>query len=205
MTTRLRFLALGGVLGPLAFVGAWVFAGATTPGYSPVDDAISDLAAVGASTRVVMTMGFVAFGCGLITFGAALRTIHFGHAWIPAVATGAATIGVAATPLGGGSGDGAHAVFAGVGYATLVALPLLAARSFAAIRRPAWAYASVLAAGISSAFLLASTLEANHGLWQRLGLTVGDAWIVVTASAIVVAGRRCDDPVPASDSRSRSV
>jgi hypothetical protein len=205
MTRRLRFLALGGVLGPLAFVGAWVFAGATTPGYSPVDDAISDLAAVGASTRVVMTIGFVAFGCGLIAFGAALRAIHFGPAWIPAVATGAATIGVAATPLGGWSGDGAHAAFAGVGYATLVALPLLAATSFAAIGRRAWAYASVLTAGISGAFLLASTLDTNHGLWQRLGLTVGDTWIVVTASMIVVAGWRCDDRVPAFDSGSSSV
>ena len=32
--------------------------------------------------------------------------------------------------------------------------------------------------------LAASTLGPAHGLWQRLGLTVGDAWIVVTALGV---------------------
>lgn len=198
MTTRHRLLALGGVLGPLVFVSGWVFAGAATPGYSPVDDAISDLAAVGASTRVVMTIGFVGFGCGLIAFGAALREIRFGRAWIAAVATGGATLGVAAFPLGGWpGGDGVHATFAGLGYATLVALPWLAARPLALLGKRGWAGASILTSAVAAAFLLASTLETDHGLWQRLGLTVGDTWIVITATAIVVAGwARDDDHAP---------
>jgi hypothetical membrane protein len=185
---RTRLLALGGVIGPLAFIGCWAVAGAVTAGYSAVDDAISDLAAVGASTRVAMTTGFLVFGVGLIAFGMGLRMVLAGPAWIAAVVTGAGTIGVAATPLGGWSGDAAHAVCAGIGYLSLVALPLLAAAPFAANGRRGWARASVSVAVVSGACLVASTLGPAHGFWQRAGLTVGDAWIV-TVAVLILAGQ----------------
>jgi hypothetical membrane protein len=38
-----RALALGGIIGPLVFVATFTFAGLMRPGYSPVDQAISDL------------------------------------------------------------------------------------------------------------------------------------------------------------------
>ena len=72
VTRRVRLLALGGVVGPVVFVVSWALAGATTSGYSNVDGAISDLAAVGASTQVAMTISFVVFGVGAIAFGFAL-------------------------------------------------------------------------------------------------------------------------------------
>jgi hypothetical membrane protein len=187
---RIRALAAGGVVGPALFVGAWASAGARTPGFSAVDDAISDLAAVGASTRVLMTAGFVGFGLGLIAFGAALRDQLDGPAWIAAVVTGASTIAVAATPLGGWSGDGVHALFAGVGYVSIVALPLLAARPISRRGARAWARASVAMGAVAGACLLASTLGPAHGLWQRLGLTIGDVWIVTTAVALIASNRR---------------
>ena len=62
---RVRLLALGGIVGPLTFVGCWAIAAAVKPGDSAIDDAISDLAAVGATTRLAMTVGFVVFGVGL--------------------------------------------------------------------------------------------------------------------------------------------
>jgi hypothetical protein len=181
-----RLLVLGGVIGPVAFVGAWLLGSAITENYSAVDDAISDLAAVGAPNRAVMTVGFVVFGCGLIAFGFALRALLDGGAWIAAVVTGVSTIAVAATPLGGWSGDGVHAAFAGVGYVSLVGLPLLAARPMAGGvgLRPA---VSRTMAAISAACLAASTLGPAHGLWQRLGLTVTDAWIVLTALGLLGA------------------
>ena len=80
-----------------------------------------------------MTAGFLVFGAGVIAFGAALRVVCPGRAWTAAVATAACTIGVAATPLGGWSGDAAHATFAGAGYVTLVALPVLAAGPLRAV------------------------------------------------------------------------
>ena len=91
MIARVRVLASGGIVGPSAFVAAWMFTGAATPRYSPIDAAISDLAAVDSSTRVAMTWGFIVFGLGLVAFGLALRETLAGGAWIAAFVTGVAT------------------------------------------------------------------------------------------------------------------
>ena len=180
--------------GPISFVGAWSLAGVATPGYSPIDNAISDLAAVHAPTRVTMTTGFVVFGVGLIAFGVSLRELLESRAWIAASAAGACSIAVAATPLGGWSGDEVHATFAGLGYASIVALPLLASASIAKTGQHGWARASILTGALSCGCLLASTLGPAHGLWQRLGLTVGDLWIALTALGLIT------ELAPVSDS-----
>jgi hypothetical protein len=187
VTPRVELLAWGGVVGPAAFVGSWAIAGAVTASYSAVNNAISDLAAVDASTHVAMTAGFVVYGLGLTAFGIALRQVLQGRAWMAAIATGGCTLGVAATPLGGWSGDAVHATFAGLGYAAIVALPLLAATPLARTGRSGWARVSVLTGTISATCLFASTFGPAHGLFQRLGLTVGDVWIVATASALFAA------------------
>ena len=132
-----------------------------------------------------MTAGFVVDGLGLIAFGIALREVLDGRAWMAAIATGGCTLGVAATPLGGWSGDAVHATFAGLGYATIVALPLLASTPLARTGRARSARVSILTGTISATCLLASTFGPAHGLFQRLGLTVGDAWIVAAASALI--------------------
>lgn len=171
-----RLLAAGGVVGPASFVTAWSVLGATTSRpYSPVHDAISRLAEVGAPTRLGMTLGFAAFGVGLPVFGLALRDELPGPAWTTAVATGLATLGVAATPLGhSGAVDLAHGAFATAGYVTLAATPWLAAPH---LSRRADRVART-AALVSAAALAATVVAPGHGLFQRLGLTVGDAWVV---------------------------
>lgn len=174
-----RLLALGGVVGPAAFVGAWSYLGATRPGYDPTRDAISRLAEEGAITRASMTAGFLVFGVGVPLFGFALRRRLGGHAGTAAVTTGLATIGVAAFPLGAGP-DTAHAVAATVGYASLAALPLLAAGR---LHGPVRAVSTATGA-VSAASLLATTFVTHVGLFQRIGLTVVDAWILVAALAL---------------------
>ena len=195
MKRSTRALAIGGLVGPAAFVGAWTAAGLRTRGYSPVSDAISDLAAIGASTRVLMTSGFLIDGIGLSAFGLAMRSTVEGPAWIAAVITGVATLGVAAAPLGGGLGDGAHAAMAGLAYASISAAPLLAAGPLRRRGRTTWSRASLAVGAVSATALLASTAGPAHGFWQRLGLTVGDAWIVGIAAllggiVLVVAGAK---------------
>ena len=96
---RWRLAAVGGIVGPAAFIGAWVVGSATKAGYSPIDDAISRLAAVGASTKPLMTAGFLVFGIGVPIYATALRRALGGLASVTAAATGLATIGVAALPL----------------------------------------------------------------------------------------------------------
>ncbi len=166
----------GGVLGPCAFVAAWAVAGVVAEGYSPVDEAISRLAAVGAPTRPLMTAGFLAFGAGMAAFAAGLRSASDGWAGLAALAAGCCTVGVAAVPLDGGH-DGLHGALAGLGYGALVAVPLLAAEP--AGRRSAVAVGTAVVAGACLAASVA--VEGPDGLLQRLGLALLDGWLVATA------------------------
>jgi hypothetical membrane protein len=174
-----RWLAACGIAGVVGFVTAWAACGALRDGYSPIDDAISELAEVGAPNRFWMTAGFVAFGVGVPLYARALRAAVAGSAWIAAVITGLATLGVAATPLG--RFDTAHGVFAVVGYASLAMTPLLAAPTFRRAGADGWAHASIACGAGSAVFLMTSSFVRGHGAAQRLGLLVTDAWIVATA------------------------
>ena len=168
----------------MAFVGCWAVLGARAPGYDPTQDAISRLAADGAPDQVWMTLGFVVYGIGLLLFAAALREADDGPAWLAAATTGLATLGVAAFPLDGWAGDAPHGVAAGVGYLSLAAVPLLA-------RGPA-PVASRLVGVAALACLGLTAVVDGSGLLQRVGLTLGDAWVVAAAVAVLTDryGRR---------------
>lgn len=181
---RSRWAAVGGIIGPAAFVTAWAVLGARRAGYDPISDHISRLAAEGVRERAAMTAGFVTFGVGVPVYAIALRRALPGWSWVTAAATGVATLGVAAFPLDGPAGDGAHAVAAGLGYATLAATPLLAASALYRGGRPAAARLSVAAGVASGACLLATMAGPATGLLQRTGLTIGDIWIVSSAVAL---------------------
>ena len=183
---RARLLALGGGVGPAAFIVAWIVAGAWTAGYSPIDDAISRLAAVGAPHRVLMTAGLVCFAVALPVYAAALRCRLPGPAWAAATTTGVATLGVALFPLGMSSRlDGVHNAMAAAGYLSLVAVPLLAAPHLVRSHRSA-AIASLVVAAGGGVCLAATLLGPVHGLTQRVGLTLVDLWLIT--SALVMAG-----------------
>lgn len=186
LSRRTALLAVGGVVGPVGFVSAWLIGSLTTPGYSMAQDAISRLAATGADTKWLMNAGFVVFGLGVPAFGLALRARIAGSAWIAAVVSGLATLGVAALPLDvSDTVDLAHGASATLGYLSITALPLLAAAPLARAGAAVAAKASRVA-GAASALCLAATLAGPaHGLFQRLGLLIGDAWIVVTATALL--------------------
>ena len=187
---RVRAAAVGGIVGPVGFVGAWVTGAiVTSMTYSPFDDAISRLAAVGADTRWLMTAGFVTFGVALPIYAFALRATVAGPAWIAATVTGIATLGVAAAPLDRSPAvDRLHGVAATIGYVALAATPLAAA---APLRRAGHRRLATggLAAATTSAVALALTVAPTPtGLFQRVGLTAGDIWIAASAMAIVSGG-----------------
>ncbi len=174
----------------MAFVTAWAVLGTRIPGYDPTRDAISRLAADGAPDQAWMTAGFVAFGVGVPLFAVALRDALPGPAWTTAAATGIATLGVAALPLDGWTGDAPHAVAAGIGYVTLAATPLLASGPLADLGHRRAAVASRVI-GVASLACLAGTAVADRsGLLQRLGLTLGDIWLVTAAVGILRGGYR---------------
>lgn len=180
-----QLAALGLVVGPVAFVLAWVVAGLGTEGYSPVDEAISRLAAVDATQRTVMTLGFVAYGAYLLAAVPVLARSSIGRC-APAVAVNAlATWAVAALPLDRSDAiDVAHGVAATIGYASLAAAPALAAGPLGATGRRRAAIASaVTSVAIAVALSLSAVVDAN-GLAQRLGLGIGDAWLIVVGVAL---------------------
>jgi hypothetical membrane protein len=177
----MRRLAVGGLVGPAAFVTAWAVLGTRIDGYDPMQDAISRLAADGAPDQALMTAGFVTYGLGLALFAVPLREGLAGRAWMTAAATGAAALGVAALPLDGWAGDAPHNAAAALGYLTLAATPLLAAGPLAALGHRRWAARSRLAGALSGLCLVATTVDEASGFFQRAGLTIGDAWIVACA------------------------
>lgn len=173
-------------MGPTAFVAAWATAGALTEGYSAVHEEISELAAVDAPARWLMTAGFVSFGSAVLAYGVALRDSLGGRAWVAASATGLATLGVGAFPLDGSSTrDVVHGGFATVGYASLALTPLLAAQPLAACGHARAATASRVVAVLSGACLVATALVPAHGLLQRIGLTLAHGWLAASAAAII--------------------
>jgi hypothetical membrane protein len=197
-TSPWDMLAWSGIVGPAVFVADWATLGAVRPGYSPVSDAISRLAERGASTRPEMTAGFIVYGAGLIGYGLALRRQVPGTAWVFAIGTGVATFGVAAFPLGTPLSGTVHAVFAALGYATLAALPMATSPAFLSAGHPRLGRLSALTGAATAALLLASAVGAPvHGLTQRLGLTLGDTWVVLSALAMLRSSLgRAVNPAP---------
>jgi hypothetical protein len=177
----------GGVVGPAAFVAAWA-TGALVDrdGPSPVHDAISRLAAVGADTRGLMTAGFTAFGLGVPVAAFALRRTLGAAASLSATVAGLATLAVAATPLDRSSSvDTWHAAAAGLGYVALAATPLLAARPLGRAGRSRLARAGIAAGTVSGVLLATSTVAGPTGLLQRTGLGVVDAWLVAMSASML--------------------
>lgn len=181
-----RIAAVGGVLGPAAFVGAWAVLGATARGYEPIENPISRLAAVGAPTRPAMTIGFLAFAAGVGAYASAVRADFDGATAAATAGTAVATVGIATLPLGAPNGDGAHAVAAAAAYVTLAATPILGAVRYAKRRQLGMARLSRAVGILSGVALTASALApSRHGFYQRVGLTVGHLWIAATAVGIL--------------------
>jgi hypothetical membrane protein len=166
-----------------------VIAGARAKGYSPIEDAISLLAATDASTRWLMTAGFVCFGVAVPAFAFELRRALRGPAWLAALGAGLSTLGVAASPLHVSvTVDRLHGTFATIGYIALALVPFLAARSLWRGHHRRAAVVSWIVSGVSVACLAATPVAEANGLFQRLGLSVVDAWLVANAVALLLTG-----------------
>ena len=189
-TSRHRRLALGGVIGPATFVAAWAMGAVVQDrGLSPIDDAISQLAHVDTNTRWLMTAGLGVFAIGVGAFAASVRWTLGAATMFWLGATAASTVAVAALPLGvSDTVDRLHGVAAGLGYLTLVAAPLAARRPLARLGATRVSRAGTAAAAVAAASLVASLTIGPTGLFQRIGLTVVDVWIVVVA-ALLATGR----------------
>lgn len=173
---------------------AWAVLGAgegqPATGYSATTDSISGLAQTGASTRLPMTAGIVAFGIGVPLFALALRSVLPGPAWMLVGTGGLATLGVALFPLGTPANDAAHVACVAVAYVSLVAAALLAARPLRDLGRPRAAHLSTVAGVVAGGLLLVSVLGPLSGLFQRAGLGVLDLWLMAGAGDLLLRRQR---------------
>lgn len=200
MDLRERLLAAAGVVGPCVFIADWAILGTRAKNYSPVSDAISELARMHASTRPAMTAGFLVFAAALPTYAVALRHSLPGHAWKFATANGVATVGVAAFSLGTPTSGDIHGAFAGLAYASLAAIPVAASVALRRGGHKALARTSIATGLLCAAALVTSVAGPDHvhGLFQRIGLTIGDAWIIVSAISMMRSAKSTpgDDATP---------
>ena len=185
-----RLLIAGAIWGPGLFIAAWIVGGLLLSGYSPVDQHISDLAAVAASTHWLMTLGFAAFAIGAGLASWPLRRLIGRPAALALGFNAALMLGIALTPTGGSLDiDRIHAVVALLVYASLAAIAPLAAMS---LRRHGTivALGSLVVGVVTLAFLSASLGETRSGLLQRLGVTITDLWLIAIGIAAVMGPSR---------------
>jgi len=186
-----RIRSAGLIVGPAAFISAWVASGALTEGYSPIRDHISDLAAIDAPTRPLMNLGFTAFAVAVGLAASPMRR-HLGTpAAVVLGANAVLSIGIMLAPLGHSEqSDRIHGVVAGLGYLALAGTAPSAAPVLAK-RRTTLAAASAAVGAVSMASLVASlAFNEQSGFWQRVGITTTDAWLIAMGLLAVAASKR---------------
>ena len=129
MTAVRRWGVLSGLLAPLLLVGGWTAAAALRPdAYDAARSTISELAALGAPHRWLMTYALVGVGMCHGATAAALRAAALPGRLLLALG-GLATVLVAANPLpAGGGSSAAHTASAAAAFGALACWPALAWR-----------------------------------------------------------------------------
>ncbi len=113
---------------PVLLIGGWLLAESRQPAaFDPLRDAISDLAAIGAADREIMTVALAGVGLAhLVTAWGLTEASKVGRAVLGV--GGAATVLVAVFPLpGGGGSSGAHTAAATTAFVALAVWPFFGA------------------------------------------------------------------------------
>jgi hypothetical protein len=205
-----RLRAACGILGPLAFTGAWVAGSLRQAGHSMAEVQLSGLAAPDANDPGIMVAGFVVLGGCTVAFGSAVEEALGGRGRAgPAPrlirASGAAMVaagllrrdrmlldppGVAVAAASWH--NHLHDLASLVAYGASIAGPLLLARRFAGdpnwapLRRPL--LASALATGAAMALFVSPAMAPWAGIVQRVMVTIPLAGMLAIASRLLGAG-----------------
>jgi len=169
-------------------VGGWTLAQARQPpGYDPIRDTISALAALGARDRFIMTSALAGLGaCHLIT-AAGLRPVRRRGRLVLATG-GVATVLVAAFPQPEHSNSVAHTVAASVALVALAIWPVLAAQRHSPAPLLRWG-PSVAASCLLLGLVVWFGAE-NHGDQRGLAERAAAGAQALWPLAVVVTTRR---------------
>jgi hypothetical membrane protein len=173
---------------PVLLVCGWTVAAARQPpGYDPIRDTISALAARGATDRWVMTSALAGLGACHVITAMGMRPARRGGRFVLA-GGGGATVLVAAFPQPLRGTSVAHTIAAGAAFIALATWPVLAAQRkgpAALLTRPVSAAASVALLGLVTWFA-AELHGGQRGLAERAAAGAQALWPL----AVVVTTRR---------------
>jgi hypothetical membrane protein len=183
-------------LAPVLFIGGTVVAGLSSPGYDPIRQTISELAAGDAPTRVFATTFFVLTGiCHLVTVAFARGIGPPGR--ITFLVGALASLGVAAFPLPSAAGSSAiHNSFATVGFLLLALWPVLGMRlrpGYPWLVRPAGSILGTVVLTAIGVWFLAVWLTHSSpyiGLLERLAADAESLWPAFVVTALFVRARQ---------------
>jgi hypothetical protein len=182
-------------LTPVLFIGGTIVAGLASPGYDPVRQTISELAAGDAPTRVFTTVIFVLTGLSHLVTIAFARGIGI-PGRIAFLIGALASLGVAAFPLPSVAGrSAAHNAFAIVGFILLAAWPVLGMRfrrDFPWLLRPIGSIVgTVILTALCLWFLIVWTLHSSPyiGLLERIAADGESSWPAVVVTALFLRAR----------------
>jgi len=193
----MRFLALGGLAGPILFISLMILCGALRPGYSHVTQFISELGETGGSHAALMNLlGFIPTGLLIAAFGASLARRFPRTSLSLAAAILLVVYGLGITGAGLYSCDpgcpSQHLSFDGMMHRVVSISAFLAgilgialwARCFRSLA--AWRslsrYSAVSSAMALVFLLLVSATEQSRvftGVWQRLSMMTMDLWCAI--------------------------
>lgn len=185
---------------PVLLIGGWTLAAAQQPpGYNPVQDTISALAARGATDRWLMTGALAGLGACYVATALGLGPARPAGR-VVLVGGGVATLLVAAFPQPARGNSVAHTIAAAVAFTCLGVWPLLAAR-----RRPCAPLLTRAAAGAATALLLGLVIwfvaeihGGERGLAERAAAGAEALWplVVVLTSRGMSVGQVPGAPPP---------
>ena len=209
-----RPLAWLAVAGQVAFVAAWIVAGALEPGYSHVENYISDLGARGAAHPWIVNTGFVVMGLAIAALGPAVaatlplrRSRAVAAVLFLLAGLAFALVGVFQLDCGL-SGDriciqrSEAGLLGGEHYAHLwsgFVFEILFVLTPFALAHALWGRpsgAAALLAGVNGLVIFAAAwagddaLQSEAGLVQRLGMLAVHSWVFLVAAGVLYETRR---------------
>jgi hypothetical protein len=209
-----RLLIAGGAIGPLLFTIVYLIEGATRPGYDAWRQAASALSL--SDQGWMQITNFIVCGLLILGFAVGLRqTLRGGRGatWGPillaAVGVGLIMAGIFVTdpalgyPPGTPTGPALHSTFHGIihwvlgGLVVFGCLPascfVFALRFASDTQWKGWAIYSVLTGILMVAFFvafaIASVQDGPAGLFERISLSIGMAWMVFFAIRLLLKMR----------------
>lgn len=131
-----------------------------------------------------MNAGFLIYSAGVAAAAFGLRALIGAPSAVALGINAAATLGVWSTPLGESIQiDRWHLAFAASGYAALVLAAGLASVRFRRQQKARQALIALAVGVVTATSLLAVLAGTWNGLFQRIGLSTSDIWLIGLAAS----------------------